>query len=368
MSVSTLQAMAASLSKVDGEYPYKVIGATLLSEVFKLAYSLVMLCLEVSRTRDPLQRAVALNYTRRSVTMAAVPGVAYQMLNNLNFVTLYYVDAPTFQILGNLKIVATGIAGVILLNRHMSRGKWLALVLLTLGAATSQVDTASACRVEHRFEGRLAGYLSAITCVFLSATMGVFTEMYMKGNRASIHFQNLQLYAFGIAANLAALLLRDEIGPRASSPLLHGFNGWAVVTVLTNGGCGLAVSFLLRYADSIAKTYATALTIPCTAIVARLFLSTPISIPNILGSGVMLISLSYFYKGDQLFLSKQKKADPAAPGADDRASAVVVKNGHHLLPTSSASQNINNNPSSSSSSSSDTHVVEPLAKDEAGHQ
>jgi len=302
MSVSTLQAMAAVLSKSsDGTYPYKVIGATLMSEVFKLAVSSALLSAELSKMRDPLQRQVAVHYTARSVTMAALPGVAYQILNNLNFVTLQYVDAPTFQILGNTKIVATGIAGVLLLNRHMSRGKWLALVLLTLGAATTQIPTGEACRATHFFEGKLTGYLSALVCVFLSATMGVFTELYMKGNVASIHFQNMQLYFFGILANALALLYRGEIGPAAQTPLFHGFNFWAAVTVVTNGGCGLAVAFLLKFADSIAKTYATALAIPCTSLAAALFLGDPITAPNLLGSCVMVISLAYFYKGDQIF-------------------------------------------------------------------
>ena len=112
---SVLQAMAAIASKEGGTaYPYKVIAATLLSEVFKVVLSLGCLGYELWAYRgrgeaDKFGRAVF--YTGTSVLAAAVPGVAYQVLNNLNFVTLYFLDAPTFQILGNLKIVATGVAG-----------------------------------------------------------------------------------------------------------------------------------------------------------------------------------------------------------------------------------------------------------------
>ena len=112
---SVLQAMAAIASKEGGTaYPYKVIAATLLSEVFKVVLSLGCLGSELWTYRnrgeaDKFGRAVF--YTGTSVLAAAVPGVAYQVLNNLNFVTLYFLDAPTFQILGNLKIVATGVAG-----------------------------------------------------------------------------------------------------------------------------------------------------------------------------------------------------------------------------------------------------------------
>ena len=176
---SVTQALAAIASKGgQREYPYKVVASTLLSECFKIVCSAFFLMRELS-SLNSIDRKRALQCTAASVATAAVPGVAYQVLNNLNFVTLYYVDAPTFQILGNLKIVATGLAGQVLLSRKLSRGKWLALTLLTIGAAVSQLTSTS----DHLFEGALFGYASALVCVFLSATMGVFTEAFMKGNK-----------------------------------------------------------------------------------------------------------------------------------------------------------------------------------------
>ena len=312
---SVLQAMAAAASKEGGEYPYKVVASTLLSEVFKIALSALCLAREVWGAADADRRR-ALYFTTKTLAAAAVPGVAYQVLNNLNFVTLYYVDAPTFQILGNLKIVATGLAGRYLLKRKLDTGRWLALVLLTLGAASSQVapDCAGDGAPFLRLGDRAYGYASAVACVGLSATMGVFTEAFMKGTRSSIHFQNMQLYAFGIAANLAALSYRGEVGAGAS-PLFAGFNVWGSVATVANGCCGLAVSFMLRYADSIAKTYASALTIPATAAASYACFGTPVGAASALGSGVMLASLAFFYGGADLF------APPDAgklPGAADR--------------------------------------------------
>ena len=93
---SVTQALAAIASK-DGqrEYPYKVVASTLLSECFKIVCSAFFLLRELS-TLNEIDRKRALQCTTVSVATAAVPGVAYQVLNNLNFVTLYYVDAPTF--------------------------------------------------------------------------------------------------------------------------------------------------------------------------------------------------------------------------------------------------------------------------------
>lgn len=60
----------------------------------------------------------------------------------LQFWTLKYVDPATYQILGNLKIVTTGVLFRLLLQRRLSLLQWISLVLLMIGATTSQVTTA----------------------------------------------------------------------------------------------------------------------------------------------------------------------------------------------------------------------------------
>ena len=57
----------------------------------------------------------------------------------LQFWTLKYVDPATYQILGNLKIVTTGVLFRLLLQRRLSLLQWISLVLLMVGATTSQV-------------------------------------------------------------------------------------------------------------------------------------------------------------------------------------------------------------------------------------
>lgn len=57
----------------------------------------------------------------------------------MQFWTLKYVDPATYQILGNLKIVTTGVLFRLLLRRRLSTLQWIALALLMIGATTSQV-------------------------------------------------------------------------------------------------------------------------------------------------------------------------------------------------------------------------------------
>ena len=307
INASSLYAVSASLSKDNqGEFPYNTTLVPLMAECLKALISGGLLLLELRGISDPQEKAARTHWTPSSVATAAVPGFAYQMLNNLNFVTLYYLDAATFQILGNLKILATGIAGYWLMGRQMSIGKWCALVLLSLGAGTTQLGRASDAG-----GGAVSGYASALACVTLSATVGVFTEKFMKGNSQSIHWQNLQLYLFGILANLGALhwsrsTFADPEGS-ASGPL-KGFNFGALMCVLALSLSGLSVSFLLRFADSIVKTYATALSAPFAALTARVVIGTPLGFEHIMGLGVMLLSLVFYYGGEELFAAPKPKS------------------------------------------------------------
>lgn len=45
----------------------------------------------------------------RSVRWFPIPSIIYLVHNNVQFATLTYVDTSTYQIMGNLKIVTTGI-------------------------------------------------------------------------------------------------------------------------------------------------------------------------------------------------------------------------------------------------------------------
>ena len=55
------------------------------------------------------------------------------------FFFLKYVNPATYQILGNLKIVSTGVLLRLCLQRRLSLLQWMALTLLMVGATTSQV-------------------------------------------------------------------------------------------------------------------------------------------------------------------------------------------------------------------------------------
>ncbi|VDM69178.1 unnamed protein product [Strongylus vulgaris] len=71
--------------------------------------------------------------------LVAVPAVLYVIQNNLLFLALSKLDAATYQVTYQLKILTTALFSVTILGRSLNRLKWLALVLLTVGVALVQV-------------------------------------------------------------------------------------------------------------------------------------------------------------------------------------------------------------------------------------
>ena len=102
---------------------------------------------------------------------------------------------------------------------------------------------------------------------------------------------------------------------------LRGFNAGAIACVFALAFAGLLVSFLLRFADSIAKTYATALAAPFTAIVSRFVLGTSVGYEHVTGIAVMLISFAYYYAGEELFRPLEEPATSAASACRGGGSA-----------------------------------------------
>lgn len=96
-------------------------------------------CFERSANYSSCLQAAKITKSREQAALFVVPSIIYWLHNNVQFLTLKYVDAPTYQILGNLKIVTTGLLFWLCLRRRLTPLQWMALLLLMMGAATSQV-------------------------------------------------------------------------------------------------------------------------------------------------------------------------------------------------------------------------------------
>ncbi|KAK6017605.1 UDP-galactose transporter [Ostertagia ostertagi] len=133
---------------------------------------------------------------KRSETLkVAVPAVLYVIQNNLLFLALSKLDAATYQVTYQLKILTTAFFSVTMLGRSLNRLKWLALIMLTGGVALVQMPaggTAKQTAGGHTSDS-IVGLLAVLAACFSSGFAGVYFEKILKTTNVSLWMRNLQL-------------------------------------------------------------------------------------------------------------------------------------------------------------------------------
>ncbi|GAV63543.1 Nuc_sug_transp domain-containing protein [Cephalotus follicularis] len=292
--LTSSQGILTTLSQSNGGYNYDYATVPFLAEVFKLAVSTVLLWRECKAS--PSTRMTT---EWKSVRLYLIPSVIYLIHNNVQFATLTYVDTSTYQIMGNLKIVTTGILFRLFLKRKLSNLQWMAIILLAVGTTTSQVKGCGEASCDSLFSAPIQGYMLGILSACLSALAGVYTEFLMKKNSDSLYWQNVQLYTCGAVFNMARLLLDDfgsgfEKGPWWQR-LLDGYSITTWMVVLNLGSTGLLVSWLMKYSDNIVKVYSTSMAMLLTMVLSiHLFHFKP-TVQLFLGIIICMMSLHMYF-------------------------------------------------------------------------
>lgn len=302
----TVNPLLVKLSQAeDGRLSYSVPMAVLCAECVKAALSATLAFLQPHDTRTVSLRG-ALRFLG--------PAVLYFVANNLTFTVLVMLDAATFQITSELKILATALLFRFYLNRRLQLHQYAAIALVTCGTAVSQVPEGGACDDAHAdrhdpapLRPFLGILLNAVVC-FISALGGIVNEEVLKDTMAdSIHWQNTQLYTFGVALNGLAVAFNGTLFRHP----FRGFDHWTVAIVLTNAFNGLAVSALLKFSDNITRVFAHAFAI-CLTMLANTVLFNIDPTPQ-MGLAVAIISLCLL-----LYHLKVRAARPAERYASPR--------------------------------------------------
>mmetsp|Transcript_137675 Transcript_137675/g.294255 ORF Transcript_137675/g.294255 Transcript_137675/m.294255 type:complete len:405 (-) Transcript_137675:93-1307(-) len=265
--VMTLQNTALGicmrLSRATGapkESLYLVTTAVVCSEALKLLTSgfLAMLVLAPSEVVHEV-----LNF---DAVLMLVPAGLYTLQNNLQYIAAGHLDASVYQVLYQMKLVTTAIFSVTMLGRRLSGRQWLGIVVCALGVAVVQISTLKG--EDGRTEDPAAvtemnpmlGFISVAVACITSGLAGVYTEKVFKTSTTNLWVRNMQLALFSVAIGSAGIVIND-----GSVILEKGFFVgytpvvWFVICLQAFGGIVMAV--VVKYADNIAKGFATGLSI-----------------------------------------------------------------------------------------------------------
>lgn len=263
---------------VDGGPPYLNTAAVLFAEILKLPLCLLMGAHSLGGARElSMLLRDEVVYNKCDTIKCAVPAVAFTLQNNLLFVALANLDAPTYQVVYQVKTVFTALFSRLILGRRLKESQWAALLMLCVGGVLVSDLRTRGSGGDGTAQSTFIGIAAVVGAALLSSSSSVYFEMMLKKQpssaaaaKASLWLRNIQLGLFATPLAALAMLANDGERVRANG-VLQGFDHIVWVIVILNGLGGLLVAATMKFADNIVKCFAAAL-----AILSGTLLSVPI--------------------------------------------------------------------------------------------
>ncbi|KAJ9666609.1 UDP-galactose transporter Gms1 [Coniosporium apollinis] len=339
---------------VDG-HRYFTSTAVFLNEVIKLALSLTMSLYEISSTLPASAPASALFSSLSTAVFTgdswklAIPAMLYTLQNSLQYIAVSNLDAATFQVTYQLKILTTALFSVMMLGRSLSLRKWLSLLLLMVGIAIVQIPAGgdptaigtlkdgqrsfylprsieelrdlgsiAAQQLSKRsatYEGidedvamqnpqlnASIGLVAVIAACILSGLAGVYFEKVLKDANAtaSLWVRNVQLSFYSLFPALFLGVFFKDGEQIAKTGFFVGYN-WVVWTAITFQALGgVVVALVVNYADNIAKNFATSISIVISLLASVFFFNFEMSSSYLAGTSIVLLATYLYSSQDRL--------------------------------------------------------------------
>ncbi|OBT50409.1 hypothetical protein VE04_08250, partial [Pseudogymnoascus sp. 24MN13] len=288
------------IAPVESGRRYLPSTAVLLVEIIKLVASLSITTFEMAKahpTSSPRDLFVLLrkSFLSSDSWKLIIPAALYTLQNSLVYVAISNLEAVTFQVIYQLKILTTVLFSIGLVGKTISSRQWLALVLLTLGVAIVQISNPlpsfeemksklttllspspselsplaskssflpgqpEAAQILHSSTMSAArGLLAVLAASLISGFTSVYFELIIKSTISSVSLwtRNVQLSFYSLFPALFLGVLYQD-GPSISTHgFFAGYNSivWVVIVLQALGGVLVAV--VITSADNVAKNFA----------------------------------------------------------------------------------------------------------------
>lgn len=243
----------------------------------------------------------------KETLLLIVPSGLYTLQTNLIYVSLSHVDATTFQITYQLKVLTTALFFVIILHKRLHAMQWLSLVLLTVGITLVQPQDKSPQKNPAGFEQNYwFGLICLIISAFSSGFAGVYFEKLLKNakyiiyiykiyfliyiNRTSLWIRNIQLSLFGVVFAVGNVIYSDS-SKISENGFFYGYNIYVWMCVVLQAFGGLVVATVIKYSDNIMKAFATSLSIVVSVIVSILFMGYSLTLTIAIGTVLVMVAM-----------------------------------------------------------------------------
>ena len=290
----------------EGEPMYLASTAVFVMEVMKL----VICCMVIAyQTAGNLLGELNTHVIGDPMEMLklSVPSFLYCVQNNLLYLALTNLDAATYQVCYQLKILTTAVFSAILLQRKFSAKKWASLVILTIGVSIVQVSGSKDESNKEESQKRFIGLIAVLCAACTSGFSGVYFEKILKGSTTSLWIRNVQMGLPSVVIALITVYATDAPAV-AKQGFLGGYTPivWTVVTVQAVGG--LIVAVVVKYADNVLKVFATSFSIVVSCILSAIFFDFHASFAFIVGASLVVLATAMYSQPE-----RKKRRKPVLP-------------------------------------------------------
>nr|CAG4648749.1 EOG090X098P [Polyphemus pediculus] len=245
--------------------------AVLMSELVKLISCLGLVYHEEGSSFKKLKDALHDTIIKQPIDTlkVCVPSMVYVIQNNLLYVAASHLDAATYQVTYQLKILTTALFTVAILKRQLLKTQWGALVLLLVGVAMVQLAQTEPSKKNNSGpeQSQLIGFSAALAACVLSGFAGIYFEKILKGSNVSVWMRNIQLSFLSLPFGLFTCLTYDWSSVTGNG-FFFGYDSFIWYLVVLQATGGLLVAMVVKYADNILKGFATSLAIILSCVVS----------------------------------------------------------------------------------------------------
>ena len=344
-SLTAILARESRVPRVPGQQLYLGSVAVFMAEAIKLPVCTGLIVRDAGGIRPAMKQIYQQVFVKWGDTLRmGVPAACYCVQNLLFFVALSRLSATSYQLWSQSKTLFTALFFVVYLGRVLRKQQWIALVLLSMGVGLVQfyeaggaAAAAAAAASSTAASSTLAiGVAAVLASSLLSGFANVYFEKVVKTRPAvSIWMRNVQLGLFSLpqvrgarrtsAPSALFLLTRALFScalPQAASLIAAdsaiilergspfvGFNLLACSVISLKAFGGLLVAVVVKYADNLLKTYATAIAIVLTCVVGCVSTGTMPSLGFVQGMMMVLASIFLYNLKDLKFLAPKEKKE-----------------------------------------------------------
>ena len=285
-----------------------------VAEVYKFVLTLLIVYYRDFEDRFESERISLITNLLATSSRASIPAFLYAIQNNLVFIALANLDAATFQVMYQTKIITTAVFSVLLLGRKLSVTETISLLFLFQGVILVQSPTCASgasgvasAVLQETEKNVFLGFMvvCAISCT--SGFAGVFMERIMKSGSGSPFARNVQLALWGLIFSVVTMLYNDY-HLIAEKGFFHGYSWavWGIINISALGG--ILVAMVVAYTDNIAKGFATSLSIVLSSLISIYFFSFALTRTFFIGASIVILSVILYTDPDKRLAAQKVQA------------------------------------------------------------